>query len=147
MFDLYALPEDFPSYDDAKRVRDPYERVAILESGLATDIGDSRFIPYIQLHEFEALLLADPAKLELQFDDSGGRVQRLVDMVAPFSSSELIEDGPETAPSKRIIAEIPEYAGRKASAGPIVAESVGLATLRTKCPHFGEFVESLESLV
>ena len=28
---------------------------------LPDDIGDRRFIPYIQLHEFEAILFSDPS--------------------------------------------------------------------------------------
>lgn len=48
MFDLYALPDDFPGYAEAKRKTDPYERVKILEDALGKDIRDRRFIPYIQ---------------------------------------------------------------------------------------------------
>ncbi len=59
MFDLYALPDNFPGWDDAKRLRDPYKKVKMLEEGLKADIGDQRFIPYIQLHEFEGLLFSD----------------------------------------------------------------------------------------
>ncbi len=58
MFDLYALPDDFPGYEAAKAIGEPYARVAALETAFAEAINDSRFIPYIQLHEFEALLFA-----------------------------------------------------------------------------------------
>jgi len=57
---------------------------------------------------------------------------------------ELIDDGPETAPSKRILREIPEY--DKATAGVSVAAHIGLPTLRKKCRHFDEWVTQLESL-
>jgi len=60
MVDLYGLPNDFPGYDEAVAISDPYGRVKKLEIALEEDIGDRRFIPYIQLHEFEALLLSDP---------------------------------------------------------------------------------------
>ena len=63
MFDLYALPNDFPQFDEAKRISDPYQKVEKLETALADNINDYRFIPYIQLHEFEALILTDPSKL------------------------------------------------------------------------------------
>jgi hypothetical protein len=53
------LPADFPAYDQALSAIDPYMRVEVLESAMAADISDSRFIPYIQLHEFEALVLAE----------------------------------------------------------------------------------------
>ena len=146
MFDLYGLPTDFPAYQDALREHDPYDRVRTLECALREDISDQRFIPYIQLYEFEALLFSDPQKFDSQFYDRGVGIQRLVEMASRFTSPELINDGINTAPSKRIIDEIPEYRGMKASAGPIVAEKIGLCALRLKCRHFGEWFRRLEAL-
>ena len=145
MLDLYALPTSFPEYESASRLP-PLQRVEALESALKEDIGDWRFIPYIQLHEFEALLLSDPQKLGAHFQCGDDAIRRLVNMASRFSSPELINDGSETAPSKRIIAEIPEYRGAKASAGPIVANHIGLDALRASCRHFGEWLDKLERL-
>ncbi len=146
MLDLYALPADFPGHESASMLNDPRKRVSVIESALKEDIDDWRFIQYIQLHEFEALLLSDPRKLAFQFHDCEAGIRRLADMASRYSSPELIDDGTETAPSKRIIAEIPEYSGRKASAGPIVANNIGLDALRLKCEHFGEWLNKLERL-
>ncbi len=146
MFDLYGLPHDFPCYEESTGPRDPYERGRILEDSLREDVADSRFIPYIQLHEFEALLLADPQKLDPQFNENRVGIQRLVQMANGFMSPELIDDGPDLAPSKRIAEEIPEYPRSKVSAGPITAERIGLHTLRTKCQHFDAWLGTLESL-
>lgn len=146
MLDLYALPTDFPGYESASRLQDPRQRVEALESALKEDIGGWRFIPYIQLHEFEALLLSAPQKLAAQFHDSEAGIRRLADMASRYSSPEMIDDGTETAPSKRIIAELPEHSGRKASAGPIVANNIGLDALRFRCEHFGEWLTELERL-
>ena len=146
MFDLYGLPHDFPGYEEAARLQDPYDRVKILEDSLREDTPDSRFIPYIQLHEFESLLLADPQKLDAQFYENSTGIQRLVQLAGGFGSPELIDDGPDSAPSKRIAEEIPEYPRSKASAGPITAERIGLHTLRTKCGHFDAWLSMLESL-
>lgn len=146
MFDLYGLPEDFPGYDEARRLTDPYVRVEVLERALREEVSDHRFIPYIQLHEFEALLFSCPLKLETQFYDHDDEIQRLIEMASAFDSPELIDDGGDTAPSKRIAGEIPEYESRKASAGPIVTEKIGLSTLRSKCKHFGEWLERLEAI-
>ncbi len=145
MFDVYGLPTNFPGYKDAKQRSDAYGRVKVLEDALGKDISDRRFIPYFQLHEFEALLLSDPQKLDSQFDSSAG-IRRLVDMVVSFDSPELINDGNNTAPSKRIIGAIPEYERMKVSAAPIVAEKIGLPTLRLECNHFGEWLCRLETL-
>ena len=67
-------------------------------------------------------------------------------MVSRFTSPEHVNDNTDTAPSKRIIREIPEYQGRKASAGPIVAAKIGLSTLRSQCAHFAQWLDKLESL-
>ena len=63
-------------------------------------------------------------------------IARLVEMAEGFDSPELIDDGDVSAPSKRIIGEIREYEYWKASAGPIVADEIGLDTLRIRCKHF-----------
>lgn len=143
MFDLYGLPTDFPRYADAERESDPYARVEILEAALSEAIGDRRFIPYIQLHEFETLLFADPKKLDTQFPERVTEIQRLAETVTVLGDPELVNDGPTTAPSKRITAAIPEYGSRKASAGPIIAAKIGLPVLRSQCPHFSEWLDRL----
>jgi Domain of unknown function (DUF4276) len=48
MFDLYALPNDFPNFEDSKKYNDPYQRVAYLEQSLADDIDFNKFVPYLQ---------------------------------------------------------------------------------------------------
>ena len=146
MFDLYGLPPDFPGYEDALKASSPYDRVRVLEHALEEDISDPRFIPYLQLHEFETLLLSDPRKLGLQFVDSSVGIRKLVKMASGFESPEHINDGIDTVPSKRISDAVPEYGRMKPSAGPIVAEKIGLSALRSKCAHFGEWIGKLEGL-
>jgi hypothetical protein len=146
MFDLYALPSDFPRFAGGGRLTDPAARVRELEAGFKDDINHPRFIPYIQLHEFEALLLADPPKFDWEFIEHEQAISRLVELAGSVETPEHIDDGPETAPSKRIIKEIPEYEHRKASAGPVIASKIGLDVLRARCPHFHSWVQALESL-
>jgi hypothetical protein len=149
MIDLYglgALRDPFPGWQEAARISNPYKKVAALQEAWHCDIHHPRFLPYLQLHEFEALLLACPTHLAVEFISRDAQIGRLESMAAGFKSPELIDDGDQTAPSKRIIAELPEYEGRKASAGPIVAEGIGLDVLRTKCPHFADWLSRLENL-
>lgn len=143
MFDLYALPNNFPGYDEGQEKTDKYERVKILEKHLEQDISDHRFFPYIQLHEFEALILSDPQSLDIEYLEHEVSIQQLIAMVGE-QNPELINDGRETAPSKRILKEIPEY--DKATAGPAVAKRIGLPKLREKCHHFNEWLTRLENL-
>jgi len=59
---------------------------------------------------------------------------------------ELINDGPHSAPSKRIIAEFPDYKRAKSVEGPQMAELIGLDVIRNKCPHFAAWLSQLEKL-
>jgi hypothetical protein len=144
MFDLYALPNDFPDYVSSVQMPDPYARVRRLEQALQGLVNDRRLIPYIQLHEFEALLLTEPAKFDWHYLEHDRAIGRLVALSESVSSPELINDSPETAPSKRIINEIPDY--QKAVAGPMIAQKIGISAMRARCPHFAEWLDKLEAL-
>lgn len=145
MFDLYALPEDFPGVQEARTIFDPYEKVAFLESKLAEDIMHPGFIPYIQLHEFEALLFSEPARFAHEYLEHDKAIQQLTALLSSFNNNpELIDDGPQTAPSKRILENIPEYS--KVSSGVIIAEMIGMDTIRGMCRHFHEWLCRLETL-
>lgn len=153
MIDLYGLKridDEFPGYMQALQINDPYSRVEALEKALFEDISKEiplcRFIPYIQLHEFEALLLVEPEKLTVEFPDNEKEANQLSDQVKDIDSPERIDDGEQTAPSKRIISLIPRYDGRKPSSGPIIADNIGLPAIRQKCPHFERWIKKLESL-
>jgi hypothetical protein len=148
MIDLYALPNDFPGYGQSKTIPDRHDRVAYLEQEFEKDIAFPRFIPYIELHEFEAMLFARPEALSEYYSEQRFRapVDSLVQMAAGFANPELINDGEQTAPSKRIIAAIPEYKKDKAIAGPQVAQKIGLPRLRERCPHFDAWLTRLEKL-
>lgn len=143
MFDLYALPNDFPGFTDAANKRDPYKRVAALESGFYADINNPKFIPYIQLHEFEALILSNPQQLEWEYLEHDKPIENLISMVRD-KNPELINDGATTAPSKRILKEIPEY--DKVTAGVSVVGKIGINQLRQTCRHFNEWLTKLEQL-
>ncbi len=147
MVDLYALMQDFPGLDESEQHRiNPRQRIEFLEAAFAQDINDRRFIPHLQLHEFEALLFADIECLNSLLENRQKQVDELQQIAAQFESPELINDGPQTAPSKRIIQHLPEYANLKTTIGPLATEHLGLATLRRRCPHFDSWVTKLESL-
>jgi hypothetical protein len=151
MIDLYALPANFPAADEAEQLRHvPYERVRRLEERFADDIADprgrpTRFIPHIQLHEFEAMLLCRPEAFSPFFGDCRRQIEHLKTNIGA-TPPELIDDGQHSAPSKRISEVFPDYPGAKATAGPQIAEDIGLPTVRDRCPHFAAWLKRLESL-
>lgn len=147
MIDLYAIHSDFPQLEEAESLRHlPYERVEMLEQAFVKDIGDRRFIPHIQLHEYEAYLFSDPSYFRYFYDHHERQIAALQAIADGFDTPELIDDGPQSAPSKRVIAEFPDYEDAKSVVGPQVAELIGLAAIRDKCPHFASWLAKLASL-
>ncbi len=143
-FDLYALPTDFPGTDRAARKGDVHDKVLALEESFAANIAMRNFIPYLQPYEFEALILSDPGKLEVYYPCHAARIHALAEEVAGYPSPEHINEGRDTAPSKRILKHIPSY--KKSLAGTLVAMEIGLPTIRSRCRHFDRWVTTLEGL-
>lgn len=143
MFDLYALPRNFPGIGELALNLDPYSKVAKVEKAFEIDIDYYKFIPYIQLHEFEAILLAEPMKITEFFIEDTKACERLGSLVLEFDSPEHINQNRDKSPSKRIIKEIPAYEKYKATAGPLIAESIGIDTILSKCMHFSEWVNRI----
>lgn len=143
MFDFYRLPNDFPGYYQTIHLSDPYEKVHCLERCFQDDIQEDKFIPYIQLHEFETLIFVDPDKLDWEYFEHDRQISSLRAMSAGVNP-ELINSGEETAPSKRILHLIPEF--DKATAGVSVVKHIGMETMMGQCRHFSEWVNKLLSL-
>lgn len=145
MIDLYALPNQFPGWTNAKQLMHPHDRIRVLEESLKADFADHRFLPYIQLHEFEALLYCDLSQLQKRISGSEAGLRKLAYEVKDISPEE-INEGATTAPSKRIIRHVPIYEKSKVRVGAAAAAAIGLPTLRSKCPHFNSWIKSLEAL-
>ena len=145
MFDLYALPDDFPGYADAMIIPDCYEKVKKLEEKFAESIPSRNFIPYIQLHEFEALVFCGLEYLLIDYPNMTKQVANLQKIIEKYdNNTEKIDDNPQTAPSKRIIKEFEQFHHYdKPKSGQFVTEKVGIEGLKDKCPHFKEWIEKL----
>lgn len=149
-FDFYGLPETFPG----KRLVDPQALVkskahtlqdALCEALTEKIGGDAmrRFIPYVQMYEFEALLFSDPVKMAVAMDQLD-LSQAFTDIAEKFESPEYINNSPQTAPSKRITHLVLGY--EKPLLGTLVALEIGLATMREKCELFNAWLTSIEAL-
>ena len=142
MIDYYGLPTDFPAPPMPATIS-CYEKVKRYEEAFAAKINHARFLPFLMLHEFEALLFTNPRTLAQPFleNDQTEPLQKIRDQ---YASPEEIDDSPDTAPSKRIMKLLPGY--RKRQHGVIVAQDIGIAAMRTACPHFNEWLTKLEQL-
>lgn len=145
MIDLYALPANFPGIEEAENLRHlPDKRVEALEKFWLDETEDRRFIPFIQLYEFEAYLFSDVSLFASVFENAEPKISALRKVTDQVSSPELINDGQHTHPSKRISDQFPEFV--KPVDGPQIAERIGLENIRSKCPHFNGWLERLEKL-
>ena len=144
MFDLYALPTDFPKYRYCKQIQNKYSQVEALEVAFGQDIGGNSFIPYIQLHEFEALIFCGINFLMDLYPGCERQCRELNTVLTSVVSPELINDKPETAPSKRIKKAIDgKYSYNKPKTGKYVTGQVGIDVLRTKCRHFDDWINRI----
>lgn len=142
MLDLYGLPSDFPRSQE--QASSGVARAQGIEAALREQVPEPRFLPYLQVHEFEALVLSDLDVVARHLPDDGPRAAAQLRKRIGNTPPEEINLGKETAPSKRILAVLPGYA--KVADGPAIASRIGVDRLRQRCPHFAQWVESLEKL-
>lgn len=141
--DFFRIKSDFPGYSDAYLIRDKFTRVAILEEKMRQNINNERFIPYIQLHEFEGLFFASPAGFEYLSIIPHKNMERLYEAVREHDNPELLNDGEDTAPSKRLQLLIPGY--KKILYGSMIAQEVSVATMLERCTRFHHWINLLIS--
>ncbi len=136
--DFFRCPK-LPGQKEIDSISSHHKKVEAMEKSMASDIDDWRFLPYIQLHEFEALLFASVDGFSVYFDeDISEKIQKVINA---FESPEDINSSPETAPSKRLLSIIPDY--DKIVYGNIIALEIGLSTILEKCPRFKSWIEGL----
>ncbi len=139
--DYFRLRNDFPKYDVAQEKQNKIQRVDFLEQALSDAINNSRFIPYIQLHEFEGLLFAAKNGFEFLPDLKQTNLNKLLLAVEEKENPEELNDGELTVPSKRLQLLIPGY--RKTIHGPLIAEINQMEILLARCTRFKNWVETL----
>jgi hypothetical protein len=144
--DLYGLKTNFPGHQTTKHLQ-PYERVSEMERLLAEDLNFHKFIPYIQLHEYEALLFSETKIME-NWLGLYNKIQadcfKAIRQSVSENNPELINDSPKTAPSKRILAICQSY--DKVDDGILILKEIGLQNIRKECKHFDEWLTKLEKL-
>ena len=149
MFDLYRLDSGFPGFEDCATHTEALQRVKCIETAFADDIDQEfgkegisrRFIPYIQLHEFESLVFADPEALLTVRPNQEDAIKQLLEIKQAAGGAELVNGGHETTPSKRLLNLIPDYA--KTVDGILTIKHIGFPKLKSQCPHFACWTERL----
>lgn len=108
-------------------------------------LNPQRVRPYLQMHEFEALLFANVEAFQLLDGCDAPIRQALQDIRNCYESPEDINDGKETAPSKRILRCMKQGSYSKTEHGPFILELIGLTTIRQQCRGFDQRLSWLES--
>lgn len=143
LLDFYGLPEDVPGYQEALLPGDVRARVSRLETRLEAEVGHTRFIPFLALHEFEAWVFCNGDVLAKHFDRAD-LAAKVADAVAFAGEPELINHGKDTHPKARLQAMAIGY--KETSDGPTLMEKIGIPAIRAACPHFAAWLTRLEAL-
>ena len=101
-----------------------------------------RYVPFIAVHEFEALLFSDASILAEKLAIPLAIIE---DTLAKSGSPEAIDNSPQTAPSKRLEKWTNGMYG-KTSDSLIIAKAIGIDKMRRACPNFDAWLTSIESI-
>ncbi len=146
-FDYVTSLVDFYGFSDKglATVEELEERIGVeVDRKIARNWNQSKLIPYVQRHEFEALLFSDVSAFQGLLYATEDGIAELQRERSNFPTPEDVNDSSETAPSKRIKRAIPRY--HKRVAGSQIALAIGLCVIRAQCPRFNRWLTTLESL-
>ncbi len=141
--DYYGLSEwpgmeNLPSNATPKQISDSLNQAAIGELDRELDGQlrvQGRYVPFLAVHEFEALLFSDPGILAEELGVARAEIEAAM---MGCASPEYVNNSRETAPSKRLTRWKQNY--KKTVTGITIAKRIGVETMRAKCPLFHEWL-------
>ena len=143
LLDYYQYPKGAPEREVAtpSGSLDSVGRQSALMTALRAEYPDPRFRPLVVLHEIEALVLAaiDAGRGDGLLPRQG--LAELRQAITRAGGPERVNDGPSTAPSKRLEAADPGY--MKTVVGPQLVSEAGLPAVLERCPTFRAWWEDL----
>lgn len=151
LVDYYGVTE-WPGIDSLAYKRTPAQIAEHLNASAMQKVNEQyseqqaeqRFIPFIALHEFEALLFSD---IDILAEDLGVTAQTVAAVIAECGEPEAINNGRETAPSKRLNSWSLDGKFAKTTQGIAIAQRIGVEKMRSQCPLFNAWITQFESLV
>lgn len=155
MFDYFRIDSQWPGKAEVLRQTQngtaltASHKAEILEAATRNEIvktfpgcdSENRFVSYIEMHEFEALLFSDADILAEKTEIDVSLVRGIIEK---YDNPEEINDDPANAPAKRLEALKNGY--RKVAMGKTVSEAIGIEVIRRQCPHFNNWLTKLEHL-
>lgn len=150
LIDYYGLYSkyQFPKWEVAESEPDKNIRMDILENGMMESIPEEiqyRFLPYIQLHEFEGLLFNEEKYFHEQIPTKElVETEELSEIFRSYENPEMINNNREKSPSHRLERIIKGY--DKIVYGNILAEAIGLENIKSKSPRFNNWINNIEKI-
>lgn len=149
LVDYYGIKPDWPGYDECKRLTDHQQKWQVMCKATAETVQSlfpaqnpqERFIPYVSMHETEALYFSEPDCLA---EHLGVNRRQIDTILEECGEPEKINDRPDTAPSKRLQQLSRRF--KKTTTGIAIAEQIGIDNMRQACPLFDSWVGKMETL-
>lgn len=103
LIDYYGIDKDFKGYKESLEIPslDIKSKKELLETELKKEVNNDKFIPYIQMYEFEGLLFSNPDSFKYIEDDQN-KIESIKKDIASYQTPEHINNSRITAPSKRL---------------------------------------------
>jgi hypothetical protein len=147
--DYYGIRGDWPGYAESKAQTTHVRKAEVMNAATAREVArlfplgntTKRFVPYVSMHEIEALYFSDPVILA---EKLGINLGRICSILKECGEPEKINDSPHTAPSKRLQALSARF--KKTSTGITIASEIGIPKMRAACPIFDGWLTTLENL-
>lgn len=149
MLDYYGInsKKKLPGFLECNKLNSVDDKISCLENALKEQVQSIKpypfFIPYIQKHEMETLLFANPND---GFDLGSNEIKNAVLAVCDdFPNIEDINNSYETAPSKRLEKIYKEngQSYQKAADAVDIAELTTIGVMLEKSPRFRSWIENL----
>jgi len=148
MVDYYGV-KNWPGLEESKLQATHIKKAEVMNRETAKRVQELfpeqnreyRFIPYVSMHEIEALYFSDATSIAQIMNIERTEIESIL---RKYGEPEAINDNPNTAPSKRLIKLSPEF--KKTINGIAIAKAVGIQRMRERCSLFNEWVMRIENL-
>lgn len=149
MVDFYKIKKDWPGFDEAKKQATHKKKAEVMNAATLKAVSEmlpdlwveKRFIPYLSMHELEALYFSDPPTLAAKL---GVNLEEIEAVLRERCEPENINDSEQTAPSKRLEGFSTRY--KKTTTGIAIAQKIGIQKMRDACPLFNAWLTRIEEL-
>ena len=150
IFDFYGLHGEWPGKNLFRDGMSASEKVTTIERETknlliteypALSISD-RFVPYFMLHEYESLLFSRPSAIT-EITKAKQVTNQLEKILSDFNSMPE-EINTQSSPSNRLASAKANYS--KMYHAHQIVKLIGIDTIRSRCPHFNDWMTNLEHL-